>query len=364
MLATEQELEDAWKELVYGVAGLDPFPFESFTQRLHNKARYSFGVGGGYADVLRPYIATESSYPEDDRDFENSFMLEYEIHDLFDKLAISAAAMAVGSADNSAEDLKACINSENSRQRYLETLTNLMGFCLGEHINFQLIKQGRRGLIELYEMEGFKEHALKQITSARFINLEIRTDSAKNNHLFSISFLMLADFFDNREFAFRSAPSMGPDFKNKASYKTLNQWSRTLWTSAGNKIADEMDKIFEFCGRVATIGLVPPNETTGLQLPAPVSKTMYLFYNMGSEDSEDHAYSKDLQRSLDRLQKKKEIINEWESYCSTLSKTWELNIQSIWNTAFFRALRDGRVELVKFWATHCKSPCIPRSILI
>ncbi|KAJ5546864.1 hypothetical protein N7494_004449 [Penicillium frequentans] len=351
---TEKGLEDAWRELVQGVAALEPFPFESFAQRLQNKVRCCFVNGGLYADVLGAYITKSSKYPEDDRDFENSSMLGYEIHDLFEKLAIPAAAMGVANAGDrcNAKDLKACVSSDNSKHRYLETLTNLMVFCLGEHISFQLKKQGKRGLIELYEIEGFKEHALKEINSPTFINVEIRSDIARDSHLFSISFLMLADFFENRDFVFCSTPSMGLDFKEKASYKALDQWSRTLWMSGGNESAEDMDKIVQFCGRVATIGLVPPNDTTGLQHPAPVSRTMHLFYSMGSEISEDQGYSKSFRDSLYRLQDKKETIDEWKSYCSTLSKVWEINIQSIWNTAFYRALQDGKFDPIKSWAAH------------
>ncbi|KAJ5201238.1 hypothetical protein N7449_006041 [Penicillium cf. viridicatum] len=160
-----------------------------------------------------------------------------------------------------------------------------MSFCLGEHVDFQLRSQGERDLNELYHIEGFKEYVLEQIVTDEFITNEVRKDVARGNHLFSIVWLLLADYFENREFAFRNSPVSGPDFDNKASHKTLSRWSYTLWATEGKGNPDKTDEIVTFCGKVATISICPPNTTTGLQRPSSVTTVMKSFYSQNGESS-------------------------------------------------------------------------------
>lgn len=219
----------------------------------------------------------------------------------------------------------------------------------------ELRAQGRRDLDDLYSIEGFKEFCVEQINSKHFINTEVRKDIANGDHLFNISWLLIADYMENREFAFRNAPASGPDFESKASYKALNKWSYTLWENGGKGNPQQMDRIVEFCGRTATIGLCPPNPTTGLQRPAAVSSVMTSFYSMGLKASKDGGYNRDLQDSLDRLiQDKQEIVDEWKSYCESLASSWNSQIRPYWNRAFHHAFQEGKSTMIKFWESAGK----------
>lgn len=237
----------------------------------------------------------------------------------------------------------------------MECLTNLLGFCLGEHINFQLRSQGRRDIDELWHLDDFQDFCLQEVKTDQFILLEIRKDMKRHDHLFSIAWLLIADYMQDRDHVYRTAPASGTDFESKASYKTLNQWSYTLWANEGKGNPDKMDEIVTFCGRVATIGLCPPNPTTGLQSPAPAYTVMRSFYDMGIKAIGDSDYQKELQDSLDRLQDQEDIINEWQSYCQMFSDSWRIQIRPYWNTGFYRAFGDRQWDPIRYWEHFGKS---------
>ncbi|KAI1762241.1 hypothetical protein GGR53DRAFT_521812 [Hypoxylon sp. FL1150] len=160
---------------------------------------------------------------------------------------------------------------------------------------------------------------------------------------------------DNRTYVFRGTPSSGPDFASKSSYKALNQWSRTLWADEGEGDADQMDQIVEFCGKVATIGLCPPNLETGLQRPTTVTTVMKSFFDITtSQKSKNDGYNRDVQDSLDRLQDSEDIINEWKSYCDIFANTWKSQARPYWNTGFYRIFQDGLSRYAKMWLSSGK----------
>jgi hypothetical protein len=126
-----------------------------------------------------------------------------------------------------------------------------MSFCLGEHVDFQLKSQGKRSLHELNQIAGFRDYLVEQIGTEEFINNEIRRDMARGNHLFSIVWLLLADYFYYEEYAFRSSPTAEPEVDTKVSHKILSQWSYTLWATEGQGNPDKLDEIVKFCGKVS-----------------------------------------------------------------------------------------------------------------
>ncbi|KAI1828147.1 hypothetical protein F4861DRAFT_245617 [Xylaria intraflava] len=346
------ELQDAWQELVAGVAAVEPFPYSDFVNRLHNKVKGSFAIDSGAGDVLRPYIDEASNYPPDESQPDSSYVDIFDIFDLIFRLSISAASDGIAANDNS---LKECVSQDNSKLRYLESLTNLMGFCFLEHINMQLKSQGRRALDALYQIDGFKEYCVEQINSDGFVRTEILHDLSAGDHRFSISFLIIADYMDNREFVFRSTPSpSNSDFASKASCKALIQWSYTLWANGGKGDPDQTDQIVEFCGRAATIGLCPPSSSTGLQRPTTVSIVMPSFYSIAPSVFGDSDYATEVQDSLARLKNKQEIVDEWKAYCDTFANNWEAQIRSYWSAAFYRIFQDGQSNMVKLWLTSGK----------
>ncbi|KAI3320290.1 hypothetical protein HD806DRAFT_538479 [Xylariaceae sp. AK1471] len=329
------ELQEAWNELLSGVATVKPFPNGGFVNRLHNKVRRCFETCSGAGPVLVPYIDKTPNYPPDEENPELPYVDIFLIPDLLYKLSISSASDGIASNDEDSEGLKRYV----SQLRYLESLTNLTGFCLLERINMQLRAQGRRDLGSVYQIEGLKEFCLEKINSAEFANTEIRHDLSAGDHRFTIA-----------EFVFRNTPSAsGSDFASKASHKALTQWSKFLCANEGKGNPDRMDQIVEFCGRAATIGLCPSSVDTGLQRPTTVSSVMKTFYSISSNVSEDGAYARDVEDSLGRLQDKEEIIDEWKSYCNTFANTWEAQIRPYWKSGYYRIFQANQSKMAKLW---------------
>ncbi|KAB8291299.1 hypothetical protein EYC80_009985 [Monilinia laxa] len=277
----------------------------------------------------------------------------FAIPDLFSKVsvpAVSGGISSVGDKYDSSEHLKQYVSSDNSKTRYLEVLTNLMGFCLGEHISRELKSQGTLTIDDLWHCGDFQDFCLQAVTKESFIMNEIRTDMARGDHLFSIAWLMIADYMQDRDHVYRTVPSgSNIEFEAKASCQTLHKWSYTLWANEGKGNQARMDDIVKFCGRVATIGLCPPNATTNLQQPAPTWTVTKAFYSSGFSLFSDNDYDKELQDSLDRLQDQEDIVNEWHSYCLALTNAWESEIVPYWNTGMYRAFADKQFELIKIW---------------
>jgi hypothetical protein len=86
---------------------------------------------------------------------------------------------------------------------------------------------------------------------------------------------------------------------------------------------------------------------------------MKSFYSQGIRAPGDDSYTKDLQDSLDRLEDKEEIINEWKSYCDTLASSWETRIRQYWTTAFFRVFQDQLINEIFLWLSSGKLSLIP-----
>ncbi|PGH13744.1 hypothetical protein AJ79_03443 [Helicocarpus griseus UAMH5409] len=241
------------------------------------------------SEELRQDIEPAPNYTAEDTDPGNFNVDIFHIFDLLHKLSIPSASDAISSIEDSldSQGLKQYVSKDNSKTRYLECLTNLLGFCLGEHINFQLKSQGRRDIDELWHLGSFQDYCLQQVKSDQFILTEIRKDMTRNDHLFSTAWLLIADYMQDRDHAYRNTPASGPGFESRASYKTLNQWSYTLWANEGKGNPAKLDEIVKFCGRVVTIGLCPPDSTTGLQRPAPTNAVMKLFYGKVTRAIED-----------------------------------------------------------------------------
>ncbi|KAF2962631.1 hypothetical protein GQX73_g10942 [Xylaria multiplex] len=358
------DLQGAWDELLEGIAAIKPFPYGNFANRLHNKVRSCF-ASDSTGETLGPYIDEAPRYPAGDSDPGSYYVDIFLIPDLLDRLSLSTASDGIAGNDEDSEHLKQRVSQDNSKLRYLESLTNLMGFRFLEHINMQLRSQGRRDLDTLYQIDGFKEFCLEQISSPGFANIEIHHDLSAGDHRFSITWLIVADYMDNREYVFRITPSSGSDFASKASYKALSQWSYTLWANGGKNDPDQMDQIVEFCGRVATIGLCPPNATTGLQRPTTVSSVMKSFYNITRKALKDDDYTMDVQRFYrifqDQNSKMAKLwvsgakqtqkrIYDWESYLPVIKDPYDEFNQS--STYIILAgtpitLSDGMERLVE-----------------
>ncbi|CAD6446573.1 7630552f-96ab-41cf-8523-f973691513a3 [Sclerotinia trifoliorum] len=344
------DYEKLFEEAVKGIKAAKSFPYDNYTNRLHNKVRASLE----YYPHLQPYIDRAPNYPPNDDDPDNMIIDIFDIWDLFVKASIPTISNGIANVDDKYDpkDLKQYVSGENAEVRYLEVLTNLMGFCLGEHINRELESQQAPNMEILWNDLGFSENYMSLLTSQSFINNEIRTDIIRSDHLFSIAWLMIADYMQDRNHVYRTAPtSSGIQFQDRASCQILNQWSYTLWEIEGKGNPAKMDEIVKFCGRLATIGLCPPNATTNVQRPAKTWIVTKEFYDvhMGVQAFDDGDYNTELQDSLNRLQDQEDLVNEWNSYCLALTNSWEKQILPYWNVGLHRAFLAEEFYAVTLW---------------
>ncbi|KAJ5972881.1 uncharacterized protein N7479_002799 [Penicillium vulpinum] len=331
--------DEAFEEVVFkGTIALEAFPLDEFVNRLHNKVRACIGSENN-SDAVQKHIDRAPHYFSEGSDGDSLYLDGFLAYYLLYGLLLSAASDRIASVDSNldSDNLK---RFGNSKLRYLKPLINPMSFCLGEHVNTQLRSQGKCDLNEIYQIEGFKNFVLDQITADEFI--------ARGNDLFSIVWLLLADYFQNREFAFRISPAPGPEFDNKASQKIMIRWSYNLPATEDKGNLAEMDKIATFCGKVDTISICPPNATTGLQRSSPVTTEIKSFYIKVIKTPNDVSHTKDLKDSLEPLADNQEVMNEWKSYCDALTSSWEIQVRHYWNAELFR-LQDGKSREVKFW---------------
>ncbi|KAJ8061185.1 hypothetical protein OCU04_010258 [Sclerotinia nivalis] len=179
------DYEKLFEEAIKGIKAVKSFPYDSYTNRLHNKVR-AFLEDEPH---LKPYIDRAPNYPANDDDPDSSKIDIFDIWDLLYKASIPSMGSGIASVDDKYDHkhLKQYISGGNSKVRYLEVLTNLMGFCLGEHINRELESQQAPTMEILWNDVGFANNYRSLLTSDSFIKNEIRTDILRDDHLFSIA---------------------------------------------------------------------------------------------------------------------------------------------------------------------------------
>ncbi|KAG8409171.1 hypothetical protein J3459_017659 [Metarhizium acridum] len=350
------DLHQVFSEAVKATKGLKALPYVDYAHRLHNKVRKTFQEDMSDHD-LQAYVDRAATYPEDDPDPDNADIDIFSIWDLLNKLSIPSATdgiASLGSRDDP-QNFRQYVDKNNSHLRYLECITNLLGFCLIEHINRDLKSRGALTIDDLWRYGDFQEYCLQAITNPEFIRTEIRTDMLRSDHLFSIAWLLIADYMQDRDHVGRNTPAAGVEFQNRSSYKALVQWSYTLWAEGGGKgDPEQMDSIVQFCGRVATLVLCPPDAATGVQVPAKTFTVTKAFYEIGGGIGAfaDDEYDQELRESLQRLQDQEDIVNEWQSYCMALTHQWEAEAVPLWETGLYRAFKAEKWDSAKFWVRY------------
>ncbi|KAI0549850.1 hypothetical protein F4679DRAFT_228149 [Xylaria curta] len=337
--------EKTFLDVVKAIKALESFPFDNYANRLHNKARMELDWG------LQQHVEQAPNYPADDPDPDSPNIGIYSAVEVLFKLSIPSVCSGIApvSDDVDPNNVRQYVSADNSHIRFLEAVTSLMGCCLGEYIDRQLKSRDVDTMDVLRFLDPTRDYILEAVASQNFILNEVRTDMARQDHLFSICFLLIADYLQDGWPAYRNFLASGSEFRDRASYKTLAQWSYTLWSNEGRGDPARMDEIVKFCGRAATIGLCPPNTTTGLQSPSPTFEVTKAFYEMDSSNRADDEYNQDVQASLSRLQNQEDIVNEWKSYCDALTNSWENEIIPYWKTGMYRAFQADKWYEMLMW---------------
>ncbi|KAI9644845.1 hypothetical protein NHQ30_006872 [Ciborinia camelliae] len=345
------DIDEVFQEAVKGVQAAKSLVFSDYVNRLHNKVRGTFGRDNPY---IYDYIPTAPPYPEDqDPNDDTGYIDIFYIPDLLNRLSIPSVASGIANVEDKYDDsdhLKQYVSDDNSKIRYLECVTNLMGFCFGEHLNRELDSQSKPNMEYLWNYPGFRDSCNDLVTSRRFVVNELRTDMARGDHFFSIAWLMIADYMQDRDHVYRTTPSaLVTDYQQRASCHVLSQWSYTLWGEYAKGDPDETDNIVKFCGQIATIGLCPPNDITNIQQPAPTWDVTKTFYDMAVSAFDDEDYTKELKDSLSRLKNQQDIVNAWQSYCTSMASLWDSQILPIWHSGMTNAFIGQEYAWIQEW---------------
>ncbi|KAI1298340.1 hypothetical protein F5Y03DRAFT_409408, partial [Xylaria venustula] len=340
VMPSQDELETAFKALANAVRGLDQVPIEKFAGRLHNKARRNDTAQALYSfiDIAPDYnpLQEEDSYSQelDGRDATN----------LIAQLTIASVGKGTSMVDESkdSQNYKSYIRTDNAEARYGEIVTVLTSLCFAEHIDVELKRLGQPSIKDLTLMDGFADYAIKTMSTRRWISQEISIDLWRGDHLFTISMLLLADFFKSDP---TKIPAYNTRFRDQPSKKILQTWSYTIWDDNAKGDAAKTDTIVKFLGNAATIVFVPQSNGY-IAKPTPTFEVMRKFYtsiiDSSSRDGEPDQYRDELQDSLSRLGDQEDAINEWKSYCESMASYYRVNMQPKWNTGVINIF-DGQI---------------------
>ncbi|KZF22467.1 hypothetical protein L228DRAFT_268931 [Xylona heveae TC161] len=343
------DYEPVFESLITALASLDPLPMEYFAYRLHNKAKlHPFLLG------LERYVSGNPNYPPDPPSDSDTLINGYAAWKELTALAIASMGDAIIGVSDSKdkEGLKSNISKTNAESRYLDVMTSLLGFCLGEHINNKMQEMGLRSLRTLADLPGFLEYYKDMIQSERFIRNRVRIDGLKGNHLFSICLLFIVDNLRDPDL---SIPGLDPNFQRTLACETLNIWSHTIWAHRAEDNPElSTEDVLTFCGRHATLGLCPPTES-GLLQPTPTFNVLKEFYENVADSTvfDDAEYTSAVQSGLSRIDDSEDIINEWQSYCQVLSSTYVANAKGYWQSGADAAFSAMDWNTVKGWMANC-----------
>lgn len=225
-----------------------------------------------------------------------------------------------------------------------------MSCCMAEHINSALRGMDQPDIHELVAIPGFTDLVIERLQTDHFIDVEVLTDITRGDHLFSISMLFIADYLHLQP---TSIPAYGPGMNHRPSHQILQKWTRAGVENQAMGDPDKIDKIVTFCGNFATI-VYCPTDFDYLR-PAPTFDVMKSFYNSvlnGSQSfttKDDGDYEQAIRDSLERLDNKADIINEWQSYCQLLDKAYRSSMFNNWNNGIGNAFSSRDWYNLRAW---------------
>lgn len=247
-------------------------------------------------------------------------------------------------------------------------MTKLLGLCLGEHINSHLESLNHPTLRDLSQLEGtsdtgekiaFHQYMRDRMEDDDFIDAEIMVDQNNKDHTFSISLLFAADYlaFEPDHF-----PAYDFDYENSPSYHILQHWSSNMWARHAQDDNQKTDGLVEFCGKISTIGFVPASQY-GLAQPTPAFTVLKTFYGFVTDPSRrrdspmSEDYANAVSSSVDRLEAKEEVINEWKTDCEELTDNFRALHSSRWQQGVYAAFSARDWKGVGEWADSGKPGC-------
>ncbi|KAI0480015.1 hypothetical protein F4859DRAFT_530101 [Xylaria cf. heliscus] len=361
-MGVEEDFAPVFKTLVNDLKILGRLPFGDFCNRIHNKTRYNYAARG-----LFKYIDASPNYPPDssEDDWHEQVLDEsLRAQSWLSYLTVFNVAEAIDHVGTGMDPhgYKYWILQDHVKVRYGEVMTKLMGLCLAEHINAHLESLNHPTLRDLSELKGvsdtgetiaFYQYMRDRMEDDDFIDREIMVDQNNKDHIFSISLLFAVDYlaFEPGHF-----PAYDDDFTNSPSYEILQHWSNNMWSRHAQDDNQKTDDLVEFCGKISTIGYTPATEYK-LAQPTPAFTVLKAFYGHVTNSSQrrNNVMSEDyinaVSSSVDRLEAKEEVINEWKTDCEEMVDNFRALQSDKWHQAVYAAFSAGDWNGVGEWAS-------------
>ena len=334
------------KSVVKDMRAIGPPSFGDFCNRVHNKAR-SLSI----AKSLGGNIDDAPNYPpdSDEGDWHNGVLDTLDADYWLEQLCNASLAQGIldGGGGSRTNDMRNCLDQEIVEARYLEAISILMPFCVGEWIAAYQGQEGHRTLRSLRNVEDFPEEFKKYLKNENTIQGEIDTAREDGDWRFPIYLLFAVDYL---YYLPGDMLVYGDKVTLRPSFEILNKWSHSSWDDDGD-IDDpkRMKDLAVFFGGASTIFFVAVNDT-GLVRPSTTFATMEGFYGKALGSSQSPSYADAINKAIEDLRPDEEVVNEIKLWLETFADNYKSLHQDKWKAALDRA-SDQALES---WALACE----------
>lgn len=328
---------------------IGPPSFHDFCNRVHNKAR-SLSLAQELGDV-----EGAPNYPPDSEgDWHNGVLDKLDADYWLEQLSNASLAQGIldGGGGSGTNGMKSRLDPEIVQARYLEAISILMPFCVGEWIAAYQEQHGRRTLRDLRNVKGFPDAFKEYLENEDTIQREIDTAREQGDWRFPIYLLFAVDYL------FYLPGDMlvyGDKVTLRPSFEILVKWSHGSWDDD-----DDIDDpkrtrdLAVFFGRTSTIFFVAVNNT-GLVKPSPTFATMEGFYNKALGSSKSSSYADAIKQAIEDLRPDEEVVNEIMLWLETFADNFKSMHQGKWKAALDKA-GSGALEN---WERACEKLYLP-----
>ena len=323
---------------------IGPPSFHDFCNRVHNKAR-SLSLAQELGDV-----EGAPNYPPDSEgDWHNGVLdnlpADYWLEQLSN--ALLAQGILDGGGGSGKNGMRTRLDPDIVEARYLEAISILMPFCVGEWIAAYQEKNGRRTLRDLRNVNGFPKAFKDYLKNEDTIQREIDTAREEGDWRLPIYLLFAVDYLyylPGDMFVYGGKVTLLP------SFEILAKWSHGSWDDD-----DDIDDpkrtrdLAVFFGRASTIFFIAANNP-GLVKPSPTFATMEGFYSKALGSPTPSSYADVIKQAIEDLRPDEELVNEVKLWLETFADNFKSLHQDKWKAALDR-VGSGAIEN---WEATCE----------
>ena len=332
--------------VVKDMRAIGPPSFPDFCNRVHNKAR-SLSLAQELGDST---VDGAPNYPPDSEgDWHNGVLdnlpADYWLEQLSN--ALLAQGILDGGGGSGTNGMRSRLDPDIVEARYLEAISILMPFCVGEWIAAYQEKNGRRTLRDLRNVNGFPKAFKDYLKNEDTIQREIDTAREEGDWRLPIYLLFAVDYLyylPGDMFVYGGKVTLLP------SFEILAKWSHGSWDDD-----DDIDDpkrtrdLAVFFGRASTIFFIAANNP-GLVKPSPTFATMEGFYSKALGSPTPSSYADVIKQAIEDLRPDEELVNEVKLWLETFADNFKSLHQDKWKAALDR-VGSGAIEN---WEAACE----------